>query len=63
MAYSTIGNSINMTVHSITTGALSNAVQFKLTTNSYVITDEVLIVKCLSDILKIDINRIKVVSS
>lgn len=63
MAYSTLGNSINITTHTLTTQVLSNAASFKLITANYVQTDEVKIVRALADILKIDPYRIKVVSS
>lgn len=63
MAYSTLGNSINITTHTLTTQVLSNAASFKLITVNYVQTDEVKIVRALADILKIDPYRIKVVSS
>lgn len=63
MAYSTLGNSVNITTHTFTTKVLSNAASFKLITKKYELTDEVNIVRALADILKIDPYRIKVVSS
>jgi hypothetical protein len=63
MAYSSLGNSLNITVHEINTKVLSNAASFKLITRNYELTDEVNIVRALADILKIDPYRIKVVSS
>ena len=63
MAYSTLGNSFNITTHTFTTKVLSNAATFKITTNNDIQTDEMKIVRALADILKIDPSRIKVISS
>lgn len=63
IASSSMGNSVNITIHTFTTAPLSNAVQFKFTTNTYISNDEVEIVMALADVLKIDPNRIKITSS
>lgn len=61
-AFDAFGDSENVTVIKIKTGPLSSAIKFNL--NCFNIeTDEVMIVRSLADILKIDMRRIKVISS
>ncbi len=61
-AFDAFGDSENVTIARIKTAPLSSAIKFNL--NCFQIeTDEVMIVKALADILKIDMRRIKVVSS
>lgn len=61
-AFDPFGDSENVTVVNIKTAALSRAIKFNLNCFT-VLTNEVMIVKALADILKIDMRRIKVVSS
>jgi predicted proteasome-type protease len=63
MAYSNFGNSQNITVQTFTTKPLSNAVKLNLVAIDSVITNAVTIIKALTDVLQIDPNRIKLVSS
>lgn len=61
-AFDAFGDSENVTVIRIKTNALSKAIKFNL--NCFQIeTDEVKLVRALADILKIDMRRIRVVSS
>lgn len=61
-AFDAFGDSENVTVLQIKTSQLSKAIKFNL--NCFQIeTDEVKIVRALADILKIDMRRIRVVSS
>ena len=61
-AFDAFGDSENVTVLQIKTSQLSKAIKFNL--NCFEIEkDEVKIVRALADILKIDMRRIRVVSS
>jgi hypothetical protein len=61
-AHDAFGDSDHIYIHNFTTLVLSNAIKFSL--NTYTLqTDMVNIVRILSELLEIDINRIKVVSS
>lgn len=61
-AFDAFGDSEIVTIVKIKTSALSRAIKFNL--NCYQIeTNEVMIVRALADILKIDMRRIKVVTS
>jgi hypothetical protein len=62
MAHDSLGDSANWTFHSFMTAPLSSAVQIRLDTISLV-KDSVYIVHRISEILNIDIHRVKVVDS
>jgi len=62
MAHDSLGDSLNCTFHNFMTTPLSSAVEIRLDTIS-LITDSVYIVHSISDILNVDIYRVKVVDS
>ena len=62
IASDSLGDSDNYIVHRFMTTSLSNAIELRIDTNK-LITDSVYIVHALSDVLNIDILRVKVVDS
>lgn len=62
MASDSMGDSRSFIVHRFTTNALPGAVELRLDT-SKLVTDTVYLVHCISDILDIDILRVKIVDS
>jgi hypothetical protein len=62
MAYDSLGDSVDYITHTFMTTALSNAVELNLDFSS-LITDRVYLVHRVSDVLDIDILRVKVVDS